>query len=422
MLQSKSGVVSTAKFEPLETRRLLAAEPVISITSRGTLLVEGTDAGERIDVSVRGTSVRVLISQGRNESADVRFPLAVIKRLALNAGAGNDTIQVSPGFQRPAVIAGGTGNDFLFQGSGETVLMGERGNDIVGRPGEQLTSRPVTLAGGIGDDLLQADENAFVEGGAGQDKLARGNSLDIPGAGEAEAATFYSAGITAGGVLYFRGTDKGEELAVLINRIPGNGGQGIATGTQVVAFSEELGYTHLMEIGLRDYNSVVIEGLGGDDELLADALLTVPCRLVGGAGNDVMRATNEGSVLEGGDGNDRLTGTFAVAVEDLNGVTQLKESASGAVTILGGAGDDTLAGDSNDHLDGGAGRDAGSLEYRVIKAQDEIIGTTYEALVAEYADSAAAATRAFMESIDAASLEKFSPYIRRSTPDGTFQG
>src|SRR5262245_16450781 len=92
-------------------------------------------------------------------------------------------------------------------------------------------------------------------------------------------------------------------------------------------------------------------GIQGGEATIAN---TSKILVTGGAGNDVLTAdeTNGGlpqTSLDGGVGNDRLTGG---AVADVPGLL------SGFDTLLGGAGDDTIfGGASADFINGGAGND-----------------------------------------------------------------
>src|SRR5262245_28513221 len=71
---------------------------------------------------------------------------------------------------------------------------------------------------------------------------------------------------------------------------------------------------------------IILDGLGGNDQLSAGANLAVPLWLKGGAGNDVLTGGAGADLLEGGDGADALAG------------------GQGQDLLLGGEGTDSLFG------------------------------------------------------------------------------
>ena len=106
--------------------------------------------------------------------------------------------------------------------------------------------------------------------------------------------------------------------------------------------------------GVTPYSAVDVRAGDGDDRVSA----STPANLFGEAGADVLEAT-AGAGLDGGDGDDTLTGS--PAKESLAG-------GAGADRLAGGAGEDTLNGDrpaadgaadvtGDDVLDGGEGVD-----------------------------------------------------------------
>ena len=95
---------------------------------------------------------------------------------------------------------------------------------------------------------------------------------------------------------------------------------------------------------LKDVSVIRISGRGGDDDIVAPQQLDRPDRLTividGGAGNDKITGSPARDLIQGGDGNDFLYG------------------AGGDDAIGGGSGDDVINGDSgSDDLYGDEGRD-----------------------------------------------------------------
>jgi hypothetical protein len=84
-----------------------------------------------------------------------------------------------------------------------------------------------------------------------------------------------------------------------------------------------------------------IIGGAGPDYIYVDASFTIPTSILGGAGNDTIRGDSGHNTINGGAGDDWIDGRGS------------------ANTIYGGEGDDTLLGASgNDFIDGGAGNDS----------------------------------------------------------------
>jgi Ca2+-binding RTX toxin-like protein len=72
--------------------------------------------------------------------------------IAIDSGAGNDTISVAPNVNDKTSILGGKGNDMLISGKMHTYLAGGAGNDV-------LVSRSKhggTLDGGPGNDTFDS--------------------------------------------------------------------------------------------------------------------------------------------------------------------------------------------------------------------------------------------------------------------------
>lgn len=111
-----------------------------------------------------------LCSHPEENPNELRCKATAIAGFEVNAGAGDDTVTLSPNVPVPATLRGGPGRDRLtgggasdkiIGGSDHDVLSGRRGNDwIYGGPGSDR------LLGGPGDDQLR--------GGPGKDGLVGG--------------------------------------------------------------------------------------------------------------------------------------------------------------------------------------------------------------------------------------------------------
>jgi len=89
-------------------------------------------------------------------------------------GTGRDTLNAS-GLSTPVMIDGGEGNDLLWGGRGDDLLVGGSGHDLIwGGGGADI------LLGGDGNDLLWGDGGYnLLIGGDGRDLLFGGQMGDI---------------------------------------------------------------------------------------------------------------------------------------------------------------------------------------------------------------------------------------------------
>lgn len=99
---------------------------------------------------------------------------AAIGGIEVNAGAGSDSVIISPRILIPATIRGGSGDDRLRGGGGPDKVIGGAGNDdLMGEGGSDW------LFGGPGADwLLGGPGNDRLVGGPGADWLLGGSGED----------------------------------------------------------------------------------------------------------------------------------------------------------------------------------------------------------------------------------------------------
>lgn len=253
----------------------------------------------------------------------------------------SDTLCGGPAGTR---LEGGAGADVLVGSSGADTIVGGSGNDLLnGQAGND------SLSGGDDADNLNGGAGVdVVDGGAGDDPHVRGGGgadtiLGGPGADTLDEVTF--SAIEQG--------VAGDELDAADTL---DGGPGIdvldgASGDDVVdctaenladSWSDTGTGTETMDCS-RFASAItyavgtgidVLVGTGGADVL--SGALTIE----GGGGNDTLVAAATGSTLRGGDGADTLVGSDAVD------------------TLIGGDGADSLEGRGGDDvLDGGTGGD-----------------------------------------------------------------
>ncbi len=308
--------------------------------------------------------------------------------LTATSGTGSDS------------LVGGAGNDMLDGGAGADTLSGGAGNDTVtytrstnavhvdltltgvqagsgDEAGDKLTGIE-NLIGSGKDDVLIGDKNAnILEGAAGADSLDGGAGIDLASyAHSASAVTVdlsdntNNAGGDAAGDVFSNiegviGSDLGDTLVGdgSANKLVGGAGNDTITA----------------DCG----NDTVVAG-DGDDKIILDHDFTALDRIDGGDGNDtVLLNGNYGAGIVFGAatlvnveaiqlaaghsykftlGDANNTGNLTIDGGALGkGETLYVNDAAettNAVTILGGAGNDTVfAGAGNDTLSGGAGND-----------------------------------------------------------------
>ncbi len=332
-----------------------------------TVIVNGSNAAEVIDVRGAGTSATVsglpplvnLTGTDAGDALTVRgnggddgigaATLATPLQLTLDGGAGNDA------------LVGSNAADLLIGGDGNDTITGNRGND--------------TALMGAGDDTFvwnPGDASDVVEGQAGSDKLLffgsnAGENFDFSANGsrvrftrDVGNVTIDMAGVERTEVRALGGADNvvvgdltGTDLTAveLSLRGPNGGGDGqidavTVNGTQGNdAFGAAGDAGGLRVFGLHTavtifdqdpaLDRLTLNGLGGNDALDARSLRadSVQLALNGGDGDDL---------FTGSDGNDLITG------------------GRGSDVALMGAGDDTFVwnpGDNSDVVEGQAGRD-----------------------------------------------------------------
>jgi len=212
----------------------------------------------------------------------------------ISGEGGNDTLGIHTAFSNTTVLDGGLGSDTAEFDFAVTADLRYSFTQYSGGSSFRLVSIE-NLTGSDFNDTLIGDANSnILIGGAGNDTLTgnAGNDRLIGGAGN--------------------------------DRLDGGDGFDIASFE---------GLTAGMELDLSNFSGTITTALG------TDTLISIE-GLVGGSGNDVLKAGATATYLDGGAGNDFLGGS---AFDDI---------------LIGGAGDDGIAaGAGNDSLDGGDGDD-----------------------------------------------------------------
>ena len=268
----------------------------------GLLTIVGTKASDRIALRLQAHSPGILqVDVGDNGTADFRFKLKKIARIAVDARAGDDRVRIAEGHgvftdRIRTSLGGGAGNDTVAGGSGAETLLGGDGNDSLdGNKGNDLALM------GAGDDTFvwdPGDGSDVVEGEAGTDTMR------------------------------FNGANAAERVDLS------------ASGARL-RLVRDVGNVAMDTAGLE---RIDVQALGGNDVLSATALpaQAIALTLDGGAGDDTLSGSQGVDTLLGGDGNDSIDGNAG------NDLARM------------GAGDDTFVwdpGDGSDVIEGEAGAD-----------------------------------------------------------------
>ena len=348
----------------------------------------------------------------------------------IDGGAGNDIIHggnlrdVIAGGDHNDVIRGNAGNDVIDGGIGADTIYGGAGNDIlragVGSGGSGLVE---TIYGEAGNDQLYGGTSTtltanILKGGAGADSyfVTHGLRTEITDGNGVSKIDLTSAGIFSG-----LSTARGQGTSNLLNLLNnfGNGVENVDFSQSrngrdlVLEISRDSSSVNgagtnimLMDLtiknfynGAANYNFVFNTGtvaepvkitFNGNEFLnifkplrlsIDSKNKATPVVLEGGLGNDVLTGRNEATltdVLRGNAGNDRLVG--------LAGKNELYGGAGNDYLVGFASGDDLYGGAGNDHLvglgggdtiDGGAGID--TADYRgsnagVVMALSKTVG------------------------------------------------
>jgi Ca2+-binding RTX toxin-like protein len=334
-----------------------------------TVVNNGGNGAETYTVTANGTRVRL----DRVTPAPFSLDIGSTENLVVNLAGGDDNFTAGNGLAMLVrlTVDGGAGNDTITGGDGNDTLLGGDGNDVVdGSAGND------TISLGAGDDVFEwapGDGSDAVDGGAGTDKMMffgsdQAEGFDLSASGSHVLFTRDVGGIT----MDLTGVER-TELRTLggADRVTVND----LTGTDLVN----------LELALRAGNggvdgqpdSITVNGSAAADTIFVggnvgglqvtglhtavtifDGDPTLDSLTVNGlGGNDVINAQSlrENAILfavNGGDGDDTITGSDG---------SDLVTGGRGNDTAVLGPGDDTFVwnpGDGSDVVDGGDGTDS----------------------------------------------------------------
>jgi Ca2+-binding RTX toxin-like protein len=310
----------SARFEHLETRRMLANAP-----QPVEWVIQGSSAADVISITQSGNTVTVNNNGVITTHAAVGYYLPGpspyqtigvpgLRKIVVHGRGGNDQVLGDNFVQVPMELYGGAGRDTLRGGAKDDLLKGFEqvhdpmqiiqyiGDELHGNEGNDSLSAfqygvASILYGGDGDDVLRgSDYGNTINGGRGNDNIIGGDAADS---------------ISAGPVLIMSG--NGEDRDTVDS---GDGADTVWGG-----------------VG----NDLLITGEGDD-------------QVGGGVGNDSVHASYGDDEVFGESGNDVMY-LGEGADEALGG--------DGNDTIYGNGGNDSLYGDAgDDSIQGGVGTDA----------------------------------------------------------------
>jgi hypothetical protein len=177
------------------------------------------------------------------------------------------------------------------------------------------------------------------------------------------AITLPTVSVSSRGTLTISGTPQADQVELqLVHDDPKKGYIGTITGGSpktTVNIREK--FTKVKRI--------VIDTGGGKDSITIEGVnFTKPVTLLGGAGNDRINYSASFAPIfaSGGGGNDVVGASAAVELtssrnRDVINSVFAQQNKTAIDTIIGGAGNDTLSGDTNDLIDGGSGKDVAAL-------------------------------------------------------------
>lgn len=284
---------------------------------------------------------------------------------SLNGGGGNDTLQytgTSNGFD---AVDGGSGTDTISALANSTVIGLSSLTGVEAVSAGSFTG--VYVAGSANADSLDFSTATLtaitkIDGGAGNDTIN----------GSAAADTILGSGgddsIAAGGgndVIQYTGTTNGFDAI--------DGGAGTDT-LSALANNTVIGLSSLTgveTISGGSFTGVYVQGSGNADTLnLSSVTLTAITRVEGGDGNDVITGNTAANTLWGGLGADTIDG------------------GSGADTIVGDDGDDVIIGGAgNDSLNGANGTDTVDYSYATANLTVSLAVTTAQTVATSDVDT-----------------------------------
>lgn len=367
-----AAVISVGELSATEVRTVnvnLAGVDGLADNQADTVIVAGRIGGDTFTTTAGpgGTSVAV-INASTNQTTNISA-LDASDTLVFNLGDGTDRFV---GFSSVAhvIVNGGGGDDVIFGAVNET-LNGEAGNDrIVANTGDLVD-------GGAGNDSITGNVGAqTLGGGDGHDTIRGFASADVISGGEGNDRFDWTIGDGADSVDGGAGLDEQVLAPVVAARddaytLSANGGQ-LLTTVNGVGLNIQNVETVTLVVGdgqdrvvIDDLSATSVRtvnvSLGGADLESASVFLNQSAgndRVVVSEGIGVTVASTVGAVTQTVQFSQLGPDFVTINAGDGDDVVDLVSAPFLLFRIEGGAGNDTLTGSSDDEtLDGGAGND-----------------------------------------------------------------
>lgn len=282
-----------------------------------------------------GGLARVAVSRTAPSRFELNFEA---ERMEINSFGGNDVIAPDPvaltgiGSRTEPILHGGEGADELTGGNGNDEIRGEGGSD--------------TIDGGDGLDVIFGEEESdLLDGGNEEDTLIGGRGEDTVNGGDdpdfmlwfdGDGSDTVNGGAGGGDDLLVDGRDNAGDA---FSYGPDPDGDGLLfSRANLDPFTIEF-----------DTEILSVNGNGGDDAIVPTGATAIQTFLDGGEGDDEVTGANGVDGILGGGGADVLEGGA--------GIDQLFGEA-GQDLVGGGDGNDRLLGGTdNDRLEGDGGQD-----------------------------------------------------------------
>ena len=290
-----------------------AANAAVTVTSNGnTATFTGDAAADNITLAVNAAGLITHTAAGAPSTDFDGKTFANDGSLALtiNAGDGNDTINLSGANIAKSTINGEAGDDIIVGGDDTDTISGGDGNDRI--TGFRNTT---------GDPAFEV-----INGDAGNDVMIwnNGDGSDTDNGGAGVDETLITAGTANDDMVV--NTPVGSVTKFHRNNAP-------------------------FDVDMDQVERLSITSFSGNDTLATGAGVTIPMTIDAGSGEDTITTGDGADLISGGDGNDTLNGS---------GGGDRIVGDRGADTINGGNGDDTAVwnnGDGSDVINGDAGVD-----------------------------------------------------------------
>ncbi|HKP24944.1 MAG TPA: hypothetical protein VJV39_13850 [Dongiaceae bacterium] len=317
------------------------------------VIVNGLAAAASVD-HVGKTDIITLIGGDGHDSISAGAIAAGKVVLQIVGGDGNDAMLGSKGNDS---VIGGVGDDTVNLGDGNDIFVcatGDGDDEVYGGAGNDTFKFTATAAGIVsilangshvemhrnadGADVLMDDvERIQIQGRVGTDDILSVQNL----AGTDVKLVSIDLG-SAGGT-------KGDSLSDSVGVIGTDGNDNITFALSAGSISINGLTAQVTMLHYDASDSLALSGKDGNDTINAAAVPLVTLFLNGGAGNDKLTGNAAYSEIDGGAGNDTLGG---------GGGDDRLEGDTGNDRIDGGTGNDRVFGEAgNDYLIGGTGND-----------------------------------------------------------------